>query len=84
MTVYDERGWDIVAGQSDVSLTLCRRYSVGQVLLCVIEQTVQNINDSLPIKDRAGQQAIFSNILFHTDLYFHGNTVPIAPGLSNF
>ena len=84
MTVSDERGWGIVAGQSDVSLTLCRRYSVGQVLLCVIEQTVQNINDSLPIKDRAGQQAIFSNILFQTNLCFHGNTVPIGPGFSNF
>ena len=71
-------------GCLSLSLSLCRRYSVVQVLLCVIEQTVQNINDSLPIKDRAGQQAIFSNILFQTDLYFHGNTVPIGPGLSNF
>jgi hypothetical protein len=54
-----------------------------QVLFSVIEQTAQNITDSLLMKDSAIQQSVFSIILFQADLYFHGDTVHNGNGPPN-
>lgn len=71
----------VVTGQSDVSL--CRKSSLVRVLFSVIEQTAQNINDSLPMRGGARQQSEFSIRLFQADLYFHGDTVHNGTGQPN-